>query len=195
MGRPVDSTGPVDYGYRYPITERLRSDVDIATMAVGLIVHADEASCRQGKRILSLNAQELLYNPNWPMDAAQKLGVDVDFASVPDAQAYCSPSARRGLTACHTFDLRCRPDSRPRQITIRLTRGKALRLHCPALEYPCWRHPDRNYLKKENPICWKLEPKPQTSSSRNHEMQDVSLADYRGKWVVLHTFPFAFTGG
>ena len=33
-------------------------------------------------------ARELLYNPNWPMDAAQKLGVDRQFASVPSAQAY-----------------------------------------------------------------------------------------------------------
>ena len=30
---------------------------------------------------------------------------------------------------------------------------------------------------------------------KSHEMKDVSLADYRGKWVILHTFPFAFTGG
>jgi hypothetical protein len=29
-----------------------------------------------------------LYNPNWPMDAAQKLGVDRQFGSVPPAQAY-----------------------------------------------------------------------------------------------------------
>ena len=33
-------------------------------------------------------ARELLYNPNWPMDATQKLGVDAKFASVPSAQAY-----------------------------------------------------------------------------------------------------------
>ena len=33
-------------------------------------------------------AREVLYNPNWPMDAAQKLGVDKQFASVPSQQAY-----------------------------------------------------------------------------------------------------------
>jgi len=33
-------------------------------------------------------AREVLYNPNWPMDAAQKLGVDKEFASVPPPQAY-----------------------------------------------------------------------------------------------------------
>ena len=30
---------------------------------------------------------------------------------------------------------------------------------------------------------------------RSHDGEAVSLAGYRGKWVVLHTFPLAFTGG
>ena len=31
---------------------------------------------------------------------------------------------------------------------------------------------------------------------KSHENQDVSLSDFKGeKWVVLHTFPAAFTGG
>ena len=30
---------------------------------------------------------------------------------------------------------------------------------------------------------------------KSHEGEEVSLAQYRGKWVVLHTFPLAFTGG
>ena len=31
---------------------------------------------------------------------------------------------------------------------------------------------------------------------RSHEGEEVSLAGFRGdKWVVLHTFPLAFTGG
>ena len=30
---------------------------------------------------------------------------------------------------------------------------------------------------------------------RSHEGEDTTLAQYRGKWVVLHTFPLAFTGG
>ena len=99
MGRPVDSTGPVDYGYQVPYAERLRSDVDIATMAVGLIVHADQAESilQAGQADLIALARELLYNPNWPMDAAQKLGVDVDFASVPDAQAYWLAKRASGL--------------------------------------------------------------------------------------------------
>ena len=48
------------------------------SMAVGLIVHADQAEqiLQEGRADLIALARELLYNPNWPMDAAQKLGVD-----------------------------------------------------------------------------------------------------------------------
>ena len=30
---------------------------------------------------------------------------------------------------------------------------------------------------------------------KSHDGEDVDFTQYRGKWVVLHTFPFAFTGG
>ncbi len=89
-GAPVVSTGPVTYGYQVPYAERLRKDADILSMAVGLIVHADQAEqiLQEGRADLIALARELLYNPNWPMDAAQKLGVDKNFASVPPAQSY-----------------------------------------------------------------------------------------------------------
>jgi 2,4-dienoyl-CoA reductase-like NADH-dependent reductase (Old Yellow Enzyme family) len=89
-GAPVVSAGPVTYGYQVPYAERLRTDAGIMSMAVGLIVHCDQAEqiLREGRADLVALARELLYNPNWPMDAAQKLGVDANFASVPSPQAY-----------------------------------------------------------------------------------------------------------
>jgi len=30
---------------------------------------------------------------------------------------------------------------------------------------------------------------------KSHEGEEISLEQYRGKWVVLHTFPLSFTGG
>ena len=89
-GSPVVSAGPVTYGYQVPYAERLKRDADILTMAVGLIVHADQAEqiLQDGRADLIALARELLYNPNWPMDAAQKLGVDRQFGSVPPPQAY-----------------------------------------------------------------------------------------------------------
>ena len=89
-GSPVVSAGPVGYGYQVPYAAKLRAEAGIKTMAVGLIVHADQAEAilAKGQADLIAIAREVLYNPNWPMDAAQKLGVDREFASVPSPQAY-----------------------------------------------------------------------------------------------------------
>src|SRR5204863_3978756 len=82
-GSPVVSAGPVTYGYQVPYAERLRKDADIMSMAVGLIVHAEQAEqiLQDGRAHLTAVARELLYNPNCAMDAAQKLGVDAPFGS------------------------------------------------------------------------------------------------------------------
>jgi 2,4-dienoyl-CoA reductase-like NADH-dependent reductase (Old Yellow Enzyme family) len=90
LGRPVDGAGPVGYGYQVPYAQRVKRDGGLLSMAVGLIVHADQAEniLQNGQADLIALAREMLYNPNWAMDAAQKLGVDTLYASVPDAQAY-----------------------------------------------------------------------------------------------------------
>ena len=68
-------------------------------MAVGLIVHAEQAEriLQQGQADLVALAREMLYNPNWTMDAAQKLGLDPDFNAVPPPMAYWLE--RRRVTA------------------------------------------------------------------------------------------------
>ena len=55
------------------------------TMAVGLIIHADQAEeiLQSGKADLVAIGREMLNNPNWPMDAATKLGIDEPYAMVP----------------------------------------------------------------------------------------------------------------
>jgi 2,4-dienoyl-CoA reductase-like NADH-dependent reductase (Old Yellow Enzyme family) len=89
-GAPVVSAGPVGYGYQVPYAEAIRREAGIMTMAVGLIVHADQAEAilGEGRADLVALARELLYNPNWPMDAARKLGVEGAFDTVPPPQAY-----------------------------------------------------------------------------------------------------------
>jgi 2,4-dienoyl-CoA reductase-like NADH-dependent reductase (Old Yellow Enzyme family) len=89
-GAPVVSAGPVTYGYQVPYARKLRAEAGVMSMAVGLIVHADQAEAilQAGDADLIALAREALYNPNWAMDAAQKLGVDREFESVPSAQAY-----------------------------------------------------------------------------------------------------------
>jgi 2,4-dienoyl-CoA reductase-like NADH-dependent reductase (Old Yellow Enzyme family) len=74
-----------EYGYQVDLVERVRAETGIPTIAVGLIVHADQAETilRNSQADLVAIGRELLYNPNWPIDAAQKLGVDPSFALAP----------------------------------------------------------------------------------------------------------------
>ncbi len=87
-GSPVSDT--LGYGYQVPYAERLKRDGGIMSMAVGLIVHADQAEAilQNGQADLIAIAREAMYNPNWPMDAAIKLGADINAASTPPQVAY-----------------------------------------------------------------------------------------------------------
>jgi 2,4-dienoyl-CoA reductase-like NADH-dependent reductase (Old Yellow Enzyme family) len=87
---PMDSVRAQKYGYQVPYAEKIRQEAGMMTMAVGHIVHADQAEAilRQGCADLIAIARELMYNPNWAMDAAQKLGADPDFKGVPPAIGY-----------------------------------------------------------------------------------------------------------
>ena len=87
---PMDSVRSQKYGYQVPYAEKIRAEAGIATMAVGHIVHADQAEAilQNGQADLIAIARELLYNPNWALDAAQKLGADPDFTSVPPQYSY-----------------------------------------------------------------------------------------------------------
>jgi 2,4-dienoyl-CoA reductase-like NADH-dependent reductase (Old Yellow Enzyme family) len=73
------------YGYQVPFAERIRQGADIMTMAVGLIIHGDQAEqiLQQGCADLVGVGREILHNPNWPMDAAQKMGLELAFDTVP----------------------------------------------------------------------------------------------------------------
>ena len=87
---PMDGERAKRYGYQVPFAERIRAEAGVATMAVGHIVHADQAETilQHGQADLIAIAREMLYNPNWAMDAAQKLGADPDFSLVPPQMAY-----------------------------------------------------------------------------------------------------------
>ena len=82
---PMDGARASKYGYQVPYAERIRAEAGMPTMAVGHIVHADQAEAilQAGRADLIALARELLDSPNWAMDAAQKLGADPDFALVP----------------------------------------------------------------------------------------------------------------
>lgn len=87
---PKDGERSRKYGYQVPYAEKIRREAGIRTMAVGHIVHADQAEAilEEERADLVALAREMLYNPNWPMDAAQKLGIDPDFNLVPPPYSY-----------------------------------------------------------------------------------------------------------
>jgi 2,4-dienoyl-CoA reductase-like NADH-dependent reductase (Old Yellow Enzyme family) len=89
-GSPMESGRAKKYGYQVPYAEKIRSEAGIMTMAVGHIVHADQAEAilQEGRADLTALAREIMYNPNWPMDAAQKLGADPDFELVPPPYSF-----------------------------------------------------------------------------------------------------------
>ncbi len=89
-GMTNSAVGEVGYGYQVPYAEKIKAEADIMTMAVGMIVHADQAEdiLQHGHADLVALAREILYNPNWPMDAAQKLGLDREFGLVPPPQGW-----------------------------------------------------------------------------------------------------------
>ena len=90
LGRaPAGALKPA-YGYQVPYAEKIRKQANIMTMAVGLIVHATQAEriLQEGRADLVALAREMLYNPNWAMDAAQKLGLDPQFSMLPPPYRY-----------------------------------------------------------------------------------------------------------
>jgi 2,4-dienoyl-CoA reductase-like NADH-dependent reductase (Old Yellow Enzyme family) len=71
----------IKFGYQVPLSHHVRCHADIMTMAVGLIIHGDQAeqSLREEQAGLIAVGREILNDPNWPMDAGKALQ-----RSVPD---------------------------------------------------------------------------------------------------------------
>ncbi len=72
-------------GFQLPFSERVRREAEIATMAVGLILTAQQAeeALQAGRADLIAVGREALYDPNWPLHAAQALGADPEMQRWP----------------------------------------------------------------------------------------------------------------
>ncbi|MGE0801094.1 MAG: NADH:flavin oxidoreductase/NADH oxidase [Lautropia sp.] len=90
MSESIGSEVASPFGYQVPYARRIRAGADIKTMAVGMIIHADQAEeiLQSGGADLVALAREMLHNPNWPLDAAQKLGADAPFKLIPRIYAH-----------------------------------------------------------------------------------------------------------
>ena len=67
-------------GYQVPFAERIKAEVGMPTLAVGLITEAQQAEdlIVSGKADMVSLARAMLYNPRWPWHAAAELGAKVD---------------------------------------------------------------------------------------------------------------------
>lgn len=72
-------------GFQLPFAAAVKSRAGMATMAVGLILEAQQAedALQAGQADLIAVGREALYNPNWPLHAAQALDADPKFAKWP----------------------------------------------------------------------------------------------------------------
>ncbi|WP_439817779.1 NADH:flavin oxidoreductase/NADH oxidase [Zavarzinia sp. CC-PAN008] len=89
-GSPLPSGQKATYGYQAAYAAELRRETGVLAMAVGLIVHAEQADrlIRDGSADLAALARELIYNPNWPIDAAHKLGAEAGFSVTDPRTAF-----------------------------------------------------------------------------------------------------------
>src|SRR4051812_12025880 len=72
-------------GFQVPFADRVRKEAGLKTMAVGLILAPQQAeeALAAGRADLIAIGREALYDPNWPLHAAQALGADPDMARWP----------------------------------------------------------------------------------------------------------------
>jgi 2,4-dienoyl-CoA reductase-like NADH-dependent reductase (Old Yellow Enzyme family) len=70
-------------GFQVPFAERIKQEVGIRTMAVGLILTPQQAEEVAQKVDLVAIGREALFDPNWPLHAAQALNADPEFARWP----------------------------------------------------------------------------------------------------------------
>jgi 2,4-dienoyl-CoA reductase-like NADH-dependent reductase (Old Yellow Enzyme family) len=82
---PTAGRGKLKLGFQVPYAEYVRREADIMTMAVGLIVHANQAEqiIAEGRADLVAIGREILDNPFWPAHAARTLGADLEYKSLP----------------------------------------------------------------------------------------------------------------
>ena len=66
-------------GYQVPFAQRVKSEVGITTIAVGLITEPEQAEAiiANGEADAIGIARAILYNPHWPWHAAAKLGAQI----------------------------------------------------------------------------------------------------------------------
>jgi len=89
-GTGFDGAPALGYGYQTPYSAAVRRQTGTPTVAVGHIVHPEHAEriIADGEADLVAIGRELLHHPNWPLDAARRLGHPDAYALAPTRIAH-----------------------------------------------------------------------------------------------------------
>jgi 2,4-dienoyl-CoA reductase-like NADH-dependent reductase (Old Yellow Enzyme family) len=89
-GKPLTKSSARTPGFQVPFARRLREETDLLSMAVGVIIdpaQAEEILLSGGADLVALG-REIMYDPFWPLHAAEKLGADPDYRMWPEQYAW-----------------------------------------------------------------------------------------------------------
>jgi len=89
-GKPLTVNSARKPGFQVPYAERIRRETSLQSMAVGVIIDPQQADDIIGSGSADLVAlgRELMYDPFWPLHAAEALGVDPDFDMWPQQYSW-----------------------------------------------------------------------------------------------------------
>ena len=89
-GKPLTAGSARTPGFQVPFSRRLRDETGIKSMAVGVIIdpHQAEEILQSGGADLVALGREIMYDPFWPLHAAEALGVDPDYQMWPEQYAW-----------------------------------------------------------------------------------------------------------
>jgi 2,4-dienoyl-CoA reductase-like NADH-dependent reductase (Old Yellow Enzyme family) len=90
-GLAPDQVVPVGPGFQVPLSEQIRQETGMTTIAVGLITEPRQAETilSEGKADLVALGRGMLYNPRWVWHAADQLGAQIKY---PQQYQRCRPS-------------------------------------------------------------------------------------------------------
>jgi len=84
-GNPLTQNSARTPGFQVPYAERVKKETSLKSMAVGVIIDAEQAEniVAAGQADLVALGREIMYDPFWPLHAAQQLDADPDFMLWP----------------------------------------------------------------------------------------------------------------
>ena len=89
-GKPLTRDSARSPGFQVPFARQIREQTGIKSMAVGVIIdprQAEEILQSGGADLVALG-REIMYDPFWPLRAAEVLGVDPDYQMWPEQYAW-----------------------------------------------------------------------------------------------------------